>query len=82
MQEFLHDVILSPHNPLRDFCRLDVVREMIERARHDALSVGAYTFLWTVAFATAWLRAESGAGMHDDRPTLPASTAAPSIISC
>ena len=82
MQEFLHDVILSPHNPLREFCRLDVVQQMIAHARHDALSVGAYTFLWTVAFATAWLPAESGAGMHDDRSMVPASTAAPSIISC
>ena len=59
MQEFLHDVVLSRHNPLRDFCRLAVVRQMVEHARTDTLSVGAYTFLWTLAFGTSWLRAGS-----------------------
>lgn len=80
VQEFLHDVVLSPHNPLRMFFRRDVVQQMIERTRHDALSVGAYTFLWTVAFASSWLRVESGAAVDSDHPMVPV-TAVPSI-SC
>ena len=81
MQEFLHDVILSPHNPMGEFCRLDVVRQMVEHARQNALSVGAYTFLWTVAFATSWLRAESNPTADKDRPLAPAPTTEP-FISC
>jgi len=80
LQEFLHDVILSPHNPLRMFFRRDVVQRMIERTRHDSVSVGAYTFLWTVAIASSWLRVESGAAVDIDYPNVPA-TAVPSI-SC
>lgn len=79
MQEFLHDVILSPDNPLRDFCRLDVVRKMIKHAREDTLSVGAYTFLWTVAFATSWLRGKSSATVDNNQPLAPAPTAQPFI---
>jgi asparagine synthetase B (glutamine-hydrolysing) len=80
VQEFLHDVVLSPHNPLRVFFRRDVVQQMIKRARHDSLSVGAYTFLWTVAFASSWLRVKSDPAMDIDDPMVPV-TAVPSI-SC
>ena len=84
MQEFLHDVVLSPRNPVREFCRIDVVRQIIDHARHDTLSVGAYTFLWTVAFTTAWLRSKTVVGGGRDAlgsaPT-PAPVAEPSI-SC
>lgn len=73
VQEFLQDVVLSAHNPLREFCRMGVVRDLIERARHDGLSVGAHSFLWTVAFVTAWL----GSRDQDrgDAVPLPESTA-------
>jgi asparagine synthetase B (glutamine-hydrolysing) len=80
VQEFLHDVVLSPHNLLRVFFRRDVVQQMIKRARHDSLSVGAYTFLWTVAFASSWLRVKSDPAMDIDDPMVPV-TAVPSI-SC
>lgn len=56
VQEFLHDVALSPANPLGEYCRIDVVRRLVERARSRSLSVGAHVFLWTFAFASAWLR--------------------------
>ncbi|MGE5837765.1 MAG: asparagine synthase-related protein [Acidobacteriota bacterium] len=56
VQEFLRDVVVSPNNPLSDFCRIDVVRRLVDRARHHSLSVGAHEFLWAFAFASAWLR--------------------------
>ena len=56
VQEFMYEVVLSPGNPLADYCRIDVVRRLVERARRHSLSVGAHIFLWTLAFASAWLR--------------------------
>jgi asparagine synthetase B (glutamine-hydrolysing) len=56
VQAILHDVALSPQNPLREFCNVPVVRRMVDRARRHSLSVGAHIFLWTFAFTSAWVR--------------------------
>ena len=56
MQDYLHDVVLSPGNPLLDYCRRDTVRQLVERSRHRALGVGAYNFLWALTFTSGWLR--------------------------
>lgn len=56
VQDFLHDIVLSPANPLLAFCRVDNVKKMIERARsHQSLSFGAYDFLWALTFSSGWL---------------------------
>ena len=70
MQDYLHDVVLSPGNPLLDYCRRDTVRQLVERSRHRALGVGAYNFLWALTFTSGWLR-------H----ALPASRRKSSLIS-
>jgi len=55
-QDFLHDVVLSPRNPLIAFCRIENVTTMIERARHhQSLSIGACDFLWALTFSSGWL---------------------------
>jgi len=59
MQEFLHDVVLSPRNPLAPFCRIDVVRHLVDRVRNRSVGVGAYIFLWTFAFTSAWLHQQA-----------------------
>lgn len=57
VQDYLHNVVLSKQNPLIDFCRIDKVRHMVDRARlRQSLSVGAYNFLWVLAFTSGWLR--------------------------
>jgi asparagine synthase (glutamine-hydrolysing) len=55
VQEFLHDVVLSRQNVLLDYCRTDVVRNLIRRSPRRCLGVGAYSFLWMLMFATGWL---------------------------
>ena len=56
MQEFLRDVVLSRQNPLINFCETDKVLGMIERARKgQELCPGAYDFIWTLTFTSAWL---------------------------
>jgi asparagine synthetase B (glutamine-hydrolysing) len=78
VQDFLHDVVLAANNPLREFCRIDVVRRLVDRARRrDSLSIGAQSFLWTFAFASAWLRPRPDAR---DR-TAPASDAQATTLS-
>lgn len=75
IQDFLHDVVLSPHNSLADYCRVEVVRRLVDRARHDTLSVGAHIFLWTLAFASAWVRQQAEAGpRRTDPPSRSAAT--------
>jgi asparagine synthetase B (glutamine-hydrolysing) len=66
LQQFMHDVVLSPGNPLADYCRIDVVRRLVERARRHSLSVGAHIFLWTLAFASAWIRQQPAGPAHRD----------------
>ncbi|HTI06549.1 MAG TPA: asparagine synthase C-terminal domain-containing protein [Gemmatimonadales bacterium] len=57
LQEFLHDVVLVPHNPLLEWCDLPTIRGLVTRAGSGAhLSAGAIDFLWTLVFATGWLR--------------------------
>jgi len=56
LQEFLREVVLSRENPLLDFCHVDTVKQIIERARkYKKLSPGACDFLWTLTFASGWL---------------------------
>ncbi len=56
MQEFLQDAVLCQQNPLIDYCQLDKVLSMIERARQGQwVCPGAYDFIWTLAFTSAWL---------------------------
>lgn len=56
VQEFLHEVVLSPHNALLDYCRPETVRQLVEQSRHHSLGDGAYNFLWVLAFTSGWLR--------------------------
>jgi asparagine synthetase B (glutamine-hydrolysing) len=57
IQEFLRDVVLSPKNPLIDFCRIDNLKVMIERARRNqSLSIGVCDFLWALSFTSGWLQ--------------------------
>lgn len=56
LQEFLRGTVLSPRNPLIDFCDRDIVTEMVERAhKYQKLSPGVCDFLWTLTFASGWL---------------------------
>ena len=57
IQRFLRSVVISKDNPLIDFYRMEIVRQMIERAQHgQSLSIGAYSFLWVLMFISGWLR--------------------------
>ena len=56
VQEFLHDVVLSPHNVLLDYCEPETVRQLVERSRHHVLGDGVYSFLWVLMFTSGWLR--------------------------
>ena len=56
VQEFLHEVVLSPHNVLLDYCEPETVRQLVERSRHHVLGDGVYSFLWVLMFASGWLR--------------------------
>lgn len=56
LQEFLRGQVLSPQNPLMDFCERDKVTEMVELAhKYQKLSPGVCDFLWTLTFASGWL---------------------------
>lgn len=56
VQQFLHEVVLSRHNVLLDYCRPDVVRQLVERSPHRVLGASAYSFLWVLMFSSGWLR--------------------------
>lgn len=57
MHAFIGDVVLSPQNPLMDFCRPSTVRETIRRAtRGKPLTVEIRRFLWTLVFTSGWLQ--------------------------
>jgi len=57
LQAFLHDVVLTPDNPLLESCDVPTVRDLVTRAGSAApLSAGAVDFLWTLAFTSGWLR--------------------------
>jgi asparagine synthase (glutamine-hydrolysing) len=56
MQEFIHDVVLSPSNPLLDYCNVDLITRMFARAnRGFPLSDSLYGFLWNLIFTSGWL---------------------------
>jgi len=55
VQEFLHEVVLSRHNALLDYCRPETVRDLVQRSPHGSLGVGAYSFLWVLMFSSGWL---------------------------
>ncbi len=56
-QELLRDVILAPDNPLVELCAPDALDRLLERThRGHSLSVGAYYFLWSLTFSSAWLK--------------------------
>lgn len=62
VQEFLRDVVLSARNPVIEFCRIENVRAMVDRARRNqSLSVGACDFLWALTFTSGWLQQVPGA---------------------
>jgi len=57
MREYIKETALSPDNPLLEFCNADTVREMTARLQNgQPLSLGARKFVWTLAFASGWLR--------------------------
>ena len=56
VQEFLHEVVLSPDNVLLDYCQPETVRHLVERSRQHAVGGGAYSFLCVLMFTAAWLR--------------------------
>lgn len=56
VQECLREVVLSPGNVMLDYCRPAAVRALVERSPHRCLGTGAYSFLWTLMFCSAWLR--------------------------
>ena len=57
MRSLVHDVVLSRHNPLLEFCNAGVIREMLTRVQSNkSLGVRPRTFLWTFVFASAWLK--------------------------
>ncbi|HEY7340451.1 MAG TPA: asparagine synthase C-terminal domain-containing protein [Ktedonobacterales bacterium] len=56
MQAFLHDIVLSPANPVMGTLRPDIVRRMIERGGQGRpLNLETYFFLWGVTFLSGWL---------------------------
>src|SRR6266566_84657 len=56
IQEFLHEVVLSPHNVLLDYCTRQTVRQLVERSHRHALGDGVYSFLCVLMVTSAWLR--------------------------
>jgi len=56
VQEFLHEVVLSPHNVLLDYCRPEMVRRLVERSRHHTFGDGVYSFLCVLMVTSGWLR--------------------------
>ena len=48
--------MLSPRNVLLDYCKPEMVRQLVERSRQHALGDGVYSFLCTLMFTSAWLR--------------------------
>jgi len=58
LQEFLHDVVLTPANPVLEWCDVPTIRDLVKRAHGKGapLSAGAIDFLWTLAFTSGWLR--------------------------
>jgi len=67
-QQFLRDVVLAPHNPLLAYCRADIVADLVDGARRQALSFSAYDFLWALTFGSGWL--------HQVFPAAPSATVA------
>jgi len=56
MQEFINGVVVSPGNPVFDFCRKDYIDLILARAREGKpLSYGVYDFLWAFIFTSGWL---------------------------
>ena len=55
VQEFLHEVVLSPRNVLLDYCKPEMVRQLVERSRQHALGDGVYSFLCVLMFTAGWL---------------------------
>jgi asparagine synthase (glutamine-hydrolysing) len=56
MRHFVNDVVLSPYNPLLEFCHTNVIRQMFKRAdEQQSLSDGAHKFLWALVFTSLWV---------------------------
>ncbi len=72
VQEFLHEVVLSPHNVLLDYCKLEMVRQLVERSHQRSLGDGVYNFLCTLMITSAWLR-QLPTGAERARAAAPAS---------
>ncbi len=57
LQAALYDVVLAGKNPIRDSFSHKVAQFLVSRTRAGLpLSLAAYNFLWTLAFATLWLQ--------------------------
>ena len=57
MHDFIGDVVLAPEAPLRPFFNAAEVESMLDMCRkREEMSIGSYYFLWTVTFASGWLR--------------------------
>jgi len=57
VRAFVRDAVMSPRNPLMALCIPHGVEQVVRRAERGLpLHVGARKFLWTLTFASAWLR--------------------------
>ena len=68
VQDYLNDVVLSPRNPLLDYCHAATVRRLVARARTRPLGAGAYNFLWALTFASGWLQQSPRAAAPSPAP--------------
>lgn len=56
MQNFIRDEVMKERNPLTQYCHMDTVKMMVERAQKGyPLSNGTYNFLWVLIFTSGWL---------------------------
>ena len=56
LREFIGDVVLQQSNPIEPFFRREAVERMMRQsAQGQTLSIGAYDFLWSLTFTSAWL---------------------------
>jgi asparagine synthetase B (glutamine-hydrolysing) len=57
LQAFLHDIVLARDNPMLQCCDVRTIRALVTRAGSGShMSAGGVDFLWTLAFASGWLR--------------------------
>ena len=56
-QEYLHDIVLSAHNPLSPYFERRIIADMVNQARKEApQSIEVHFFLWALMFLSGWLQ--------------------------